>query len=294
MKISLHPLKNVALTAALITSISFASAKDGADDGAQGGDISGSESVHQNTPLTPTADASAGAGGKVELEAENEDGTNTTTLKFELFGLAADTYTVAVTKKSDGSSTDIGTFDFQTTTPVDDNSSDSSAHPSRPVAKSKGGGSGSGGGGENEQEVSFGENGLTLPPDFNPLDIATITISNSSSVILLTADLTASTGLFKANVAVTAGSFAPDATGFATLKSQSKKGKVLIKQLHLVVKNLQGRTTYGVSVNGDPVGTARTNPKGKLSYTRLKNINPSTLHSVQITTVGGVAAQANF
>ena len=67
---------------------------------------------------------------------------------------------------------------------------------------------------ENETEIEFGtEQGLPLPEGLNPMDIASVSISDSNGAVVLTGDFMdpadVMKGLFKAKVAVSAGPAAP-------------------------------------------------------------------------------------
>ena len=97
-----------------------------ADDGQQGGNINGTESLGLEVTMTPTAAAPAGSSIKASLEADDEDGVTQAKLKLESQGLAAGTYSVSVTLKSDGSTVPLGTFTVTATptptpTPTPDN-----------------------------------------------------------------------------------------------------------------------------------------------------------------------------
>src|SRR4051812_11569929 len=81
-----------------------------ADDDEQGGDITGSESLHLELTMTPTAAAPSGSSIKASLEANDEDGVAQAKLKLRSQGLPAGTYSVGVTLKSDGSTVPLGTF----------------------------------------------------------------------------------------------------------------------------------------------------------------------------------------
>src|SRR6476646_3448324 len=144
---------------ALVCSLSLAFTAARADDGQEGGDdVNGSESLETEIPMTATAAAPAGSSAELSLEAENEDGVTDAKLKLETKGLPADTYFVSVTLKSDGTTVSLGSF------------------------SSNGG----------DAEIEFGSEGededddMPLPANLNPLDIATVTISNSANAVLFT------------------------------------------------------------------------------------------------------------
>ena len=253
MKFTPWPRRLVAIlfaTALTLTTAAFAE-----DDNEQGGDIHGSEELHQTIILTATTNAPAGATGKAELEAENEDGVVAAILQIETQGLLAGTYTVSVTKESDASSVTLGTFDVSASVMDDDMGDDDQ--------------------GEDEGDVEFGtDEGLPLPADLNPLDIASVSISDGDGHVVLTGDFmnVAATmkALFKAKVAVTGGVAAPRATGLAKVQSKIKRG-FKIAHFNLNAKGMNPNATLTLKINGVDYGTVTTDKNGKLHMKTLPN-----------------------
>jgi hypothetical protein len=287
-------LKSLAFTTIVCASLSislpvFANDGGGADDGEQGGDISGGESLHQKVILTATPDAPLGTVGKVELEADNEEGTATAFLKLELSGLVDGTYSVSITKKSDGATVDLGTFDYAAVGSTVGESDDDSLISKRGASDSQD---------EPEVEVEFGDTGITLPPDLNPLDIATIAIADSSAIVLLTGDFTAVDGtslsFINAHIRITAGAGAPSANGTAHLIAKAKGGKVKNKNFSMLAKHVPANSIFSLSVNGVDVGTVSSNAQGKLLIKKLNNVNPFTVHSVKVHSGSTSIVEANF
>ena len=179
-----------------------------ADDGKPGGDIEGTEQLDVDIMMTPTASAPPGSSIELSLKVEDEDGTTDGELKLQTHGLPAGTYSVSVTLKSDGSTVALGTFS------VDAEGEGEVEFATQP---------------EDAEEVPF-------PANFNPMDIATVSVANSSNVVLFTADLsnakTASGMSLSANVAGQPGASDPNASGTGSLTANSSsrgpKGQVLL------------------------------------------------------------------
>jgi len=259
------------------------------DDNEPGGDIQGTEQLDQEIVLTATTNAPAGATGQAELEAEDEDGTTTATLDVETKGLAAGTYTVSITKKSDGSTIILGTFDVSSSETNDMEDGDSQGQDSQGDNDN-----------QDEADVEFGgEAGLPLPDGLNPMDVATVAIADADGNVVLTGDFTAVAttmkSVFNANVAVSAGSAAPSAWGHAVVHSRVKKGIARNKFL-LVAHGVTPNTVYTVNVNGAAVGTISSDRHGKVMMKSLPgSVNPSSLVSVELLDSGiNVALSVSF
>lgn len=207
------------------------------------------------------------------MEADDENGVTDAVMDLGTQGLLPGTYTVSITKKSDGSSVVLGTFDV--------NTSDSETN-------------------DDETEVEFGgAAGLQLPADLSPLDIATISISDADTNAVLVGDFTSVSttvqSVFNANVAVTPGAAAPNANGHAVLHSAVKKGVAKNKFL-LVVQGAPANTVLTVDVNGSPVTVVKSDRRGKVMMNKLPNgVSASTLASMQFLDAGSnLAFGINF
>src|SRR6202051_3943609 len=162
------------LTAACCASLGFSVARADENDDEQGGEIEGTESLDVEIQMTPTAAAPAGSSIQLSLEAEDDEGTTQATLKLETQGLPAGTYSVSVTLKSDGSTVALGSFTVSSGEDEGNQGDDDSQ-------------------GDEDQgnnEVVFGgEEGIPFPANFNPMDIATVSVADANGVVLFTADL---------------------------------------------------------------------------------------------------------
>ena len=216
-----------------------------ADDGVEGGDIQGSESVDQEIVMTPTAAAPTGSTMELSLEAQDDQGSTTADLKLEGSGFFAGTYLVSATLKSDGSSLSLGNFSVDS---------------------------------EGEAEIEFGGEATPFPANLNPLDIATVSILDSNLVIIFTANLNqisgSSVATRTATVQALPGSTDPNATGTAVLNAVFSGGQAK-GSLQLIGHGLPAKLQLAVKVNGilsnvkkittDKGGNVSVNigPKGK-------------------------------
>ncbi|HUK83266.1 MAG TPA: hypothetical protein VLZ12_11625 [Verrucomicrobiae bacterium] len=224
------------------------------DEDQPGGDIQGAEQLHQTILLTATTNAPTGAAGKANLDAENEDGTNTATLVVEVEGLLPDTYTISVSRKTDGSTVRLGLFDVTATDEQD------ALVPSMM------------GGDAQDGNQTGAEEGLPLPDGLNPMDIASVSVSNSKGLIVLTGDFMTSaetmSGLFKAKVAVTAGPAAPTANGLALVRSKIKQG-VRSSRFRLLATGASPNEVLTLKINGFDVGTVTADSYGRIRLNSL-------------------------
>src|SRR5262245_53177844 len=206
MKVNLNLGITALLAAAFCLSPGMSVAK--ADDNEQGGEIEGTEDLHIEMQMTPTGAAPAGSSIKLQLEADNEDGTTQAELELDEHGLPAGTFTVGVTLKSNGSTIQLGTFAIangQTEAEIKFSNEN-----------------------ENENENDGDEIELLFPANVNPFDIATVSVSNSSGMVLFTADLTnVSTTIttLTANIIGKAGPTDPSATGSAVLNANASHSR---------------------------------------------------------------------
>lgn len=240
-----------------------------ADDGeVEGGDIQGIESLDNELAMTPTAAAPSGSSISISLEAEDDSGVTNAQLQLESSGLFAGTYSVSVTLKSDGSTVVLGTFTV-------DN--------------------------EGEGEIEFGgDEGTPLPANFNPFDIATISVADSNSVVLFTADLTqlsAATAMTRtATVQATAGASDPNAVGTAVLNAVLSGGKAK-GSLQLSGHGLPANTQVTVTINGLTANTrkTKTDGTGKVSLNiKPKNKGGTVASGVTLLQVTSIRLEDKF
>jgi hypothetical protein len=240
MKTTLKLLTTSFLAIACCASLNLARAHGGDDK--RGGDIDGSEHLDVEIQMTRTASAPAGSSIELSLKAEDEDGTNDAELKLEARGLPAGTFSVSVTMKSDGSVVTLGTFKTNA---------------------------------QGEGEVEFAtipedSDEVRLPANFNPLDIASVSVSNSGGVVLFTADLTnvktANAMTLNATVNGQPGASVPKASGTATLTANSSKSGPK-GQVQLMGSGFPVRTALTTFVNNSIVSKkAKTDNNGAFNF----------------------------
>jgi hypothetical protein len=227
------------LAIAFCASLNFSIAR--ADDGERGGEIDGTENLDVDVIMTPTAAAPAGSSIELSLKAEDEDGTTDAELKLETTGLSAGTYSVSVTLKSDGSTVALGTFTVAA---------------------------------EGEAEVGFATNPeddqAAFPPNFNPLDIATVSVADANNVVLFTADLTniktASGMSVNATITGQPGTSDPGANGTASLTANSSKSGPK-GQVQLTGSGFPARTALITVVNNSTASKkAKTDNNGAFNF----------------------------
>jgi hypothetical protein len=201
-----------------------------------GGEIGGTEELHQHVLLAPTVDAPVGAKGDAEIEASDDNGTSAAFLKVEVNGLLAGTYTVSVTSLSTGTTTVLGTLDASGTNQVDCDS----------------------------------ETGLAFPAGFNPLDIAGVQIADLNGVLLLAGDFSTVAPIsFKAKVATQAGAAAPGSKGTASIIEHSVRNRITVQHFSLIASKVPASTTLTVKVNGVRTGTVKSNHSGHVTLQKL-------------------------
>jgi len=263
------------------------------DDGMQGGEIEGVEDLDIDVFMTPTPVAPPGSSIELKLQADNEDGTTEAELELEERGLPAGTFSVSVTLKSNGSTVQMGTFTIAN--------------------------------GQNEAEIKFvtdnenenegededeNENEAPFPANLDPFDIATVSVANSNGMVLFTADLTKASATAQsmnltANVQVTPGPSAPNATGSAALRAFISGGKPK-GSVQLTAQHLPAKTHLKVLINGATAKAkkADTNSMGKISLRvapkgKTGNVAPGVslfeVHSLRLTDKSGnLMLSANF
>lgn len=164
--------------------------------------------------LTP-ADPASTASGSASIEITRLHGVQTVSaLELTLTGVAPGTYTVGATKTSDGTSVTIGTV----TSPAPEN-----------------------------------DPGLTLPEGLDPLDIATLSVSDATQAVSGSASLTIVRWEFAANVRVTA---PVTTTSPGDPKPKKVHGHVLIHAR--IVNNVEEKRKFLLVAHGGPADTELT------------------------------------
>ena len=226
------------LAAACCASLNFSIAR--ADDGQRGGDIDGSEHLEADLQMTPTAAAPTGSSIELSLKVDDEDGATEAELALHASGLPSGVYSVSAS--SDGSTVALGTFTVNS---------------------------------QGEGEIEFATNPeddgqVVFPANFNPANIATVSVANASNVVLFTADLTnvKATGLsLNATVNGQPGTGVPNASGTATLTANSSK-RGPNGQVQLMGSGFPMRTQLTTLVNNSVVSK-----KGKTDNNGAFNFN---------------------
>ena len=248
----MKPNRNLSITvllaAAFCLSLGMSVAK--ADDNEQGGDIEGTEDLQIEMQMTPTGAAPPGSSIELQLQADNEDGTTQAELELDENGLPSGTFTVSVTLKSDGSTVQMGTFTIangQTEAEVkfsNENENDDQ-------------GENDDNQGDNQNENDGNEIDLPFPANVNPFDIATVSVSDSSGVVLFTADLTnPSTTIttLTGNITGKPGRMHPNATGSAVLNAIASHSRPN-GSLRITGHGLPPNTLLNVAINGKASNT---------------------------------------
>ena len=265
MKTAPKFFRNVASIVVFFAALTVANAL--ADQNRGGDDEIGDEHLFDiDISMTPTSAAPAGSAIEVSFEAENENSATAAELEFRTRNLPAGTYSAAVTLKSDGSTVVIGSFTV-------DN--------------------------EGEGEIEFGDEGTAFPGNIDPLNIASLLVTDANGVVLFTADLSNLTTASSMNINITAqatpGAGVPNATGTVVLHAFLAHGKVK-GSLQLSGHGLPTSMQVVVAVNGVAVKSLKTSktgdvsvkigPKGKTS-TIANGITLAAITSVTLTDRSG-------
>lgn len=272
------------LAAACCASLGFSVARAD-DDDEQGGDIKGTETLDVEIQMTPTAAAPAGSSIELSLEAEDEDGTTDATLKLEPEGLPAGTYSVSVTLKSDGSTVALGSF---TVSSGEDEDEDEQGDDDNQGDEDD----------QGENEVEFGgEEGIPFPANFNPLDIATVSVADASGVVLFTADLTTLSSTasmtLSANVLAKSGPGNPGAAGNAVLTAFVKRGATK-GSLQLSGRGLPPSSALMVAVNGTNAKKITSDKTGNVSALLKAKGKTGTVAGVNLFRVTSISLRDKF
>jgi hypothetical protein len=256
MKVNRNLSISALLAAAFCLSLGMSIAK--ADDNQQRGDMEGMEDLRIELQMTPTGAAPPGSSIELKLEADNEDGTNQAELELDEHGLPAGTFTVSVTLKSNGSTVQLGSFTIangQAEAEIKFSNEDENENDNED---------------ENENENDGDEIELPFSANVNPFDIATVSVSNSSGMVLFTADLTpnASTTItsLTVNIIGKPGPMNPSATGSAVLNANGSHSRPN-GSLHITGQGLPPNTPLKVTINGKASNrkNARTSSMGTVN-----------------------------
>jgi hypothetical protein len=266
--------------------------QDQQGENCQGGHIDGSETLIATVALVPTTNAPADAGGVAKLIADNEDGVVTNSFSLCVTGLTAGVYDLSVVRKSDSSTVDLGQFTID-------------------IPCQHGGDDGEGDDDQGDEDNQEGDHGgcwaafidagnVQLPSDLDPMDIASIVISDTNGVALLTGDLvtpTATTKIkFTAKIRVHSSSGTIVSTSLsnkAQAQSTAKRAK-RTDRFTMVASGLAPKSTFTVMVNGQAAGTVKSNSKGKILVKKVP-ANLLLVRSVHVVDANGqTAVSAKF
>jgi hypothetical protein len=284
-------------------------------------DIEGVEELHQGIVLTATTNAPAGATGKAQFDGVCDHGTNAATLVVETSGLSNGTYTVSVTDLSGTNTYDLGSlivgassgddegddegdghggcrfkhgFDFGSWTnwichSGITNTFDSSLWTNR-VASWTNWFCGNSTNlpprhGWGHEDHKQGGAAFVLPDGVNPIDIASVAISDANTNDVLVGDFTGLTNIvvchFDADCDVIASTNAPSVTGRASISVTVKNGKSHGKFL-LTAQGAPASQKLIIEVNGVARGKARSDKNGNVN---IKNIHQKNLMAVKSVVV---------
>lgn len=231
-----------------------------------GGDVAGTEHLHQQIALTASAAAPAGLTGRAELEAHDRRGTSAAVLEIAVKGLPAADYTVSVVSQATGTTTVLATL---TST----------------------------GPGLTRLEIGS-EHGTAFPAGFNPLDIASVQIADATGAVLLSGDFLGTAAgnatSFVASVKTTAGVAAPRCVGSAAIVASVVR-KVVRQKFALVAKGAPVKAVLTLKVNGVTAGQVKTNRAGGLAVSKLPaGIRAQSVTSVTLETAAGARVLGAF
>jgi hypothetical protein len=255
----------------------------GQDENCQGGHIDGSETLIASVDLIATTNAPAGAGGFARLISDNEDGVVTSSLSMTITGLDAGVYTISIVKKSDGSTVDLGQVQIGGCGDGDDGDDNDDENDDGDKCCSLG--------------VEISENDIQLPDGLDPLDVGQILVSDSNGNVLLVGDLVNATGKsvirFRAKLRVGPGTLSLQTTGRAQALSTARKTR-RVDRFTMIGYGVQPSTIFTVRVNGQDVGTVKSNRRGNVLVRKLPT-NLLTVRSVHlIDSAGETAVRAKF
>lgn len=209
----------------------------------------------------PGAPVVGGPLGAAEVEVHVADGVAEAEVELATRGLPAGTYTVAVTKKSDGSVVTLGSFTVATFVPP---VVAGKSHHGKRAKKTK---------------VEFETEDGTLPADFDGFDVAAISVSDGAATVVLAGDLTRSSDLVK-RARMVADASVPAASGRVSI-SVCTRGGVAKPRFVLEAKGLPAGAALQLAIDGADVQAVTPGATGCVTVRAL----PATVDIAAINTV---------
>jgi hypothetical protein len=264
----------------------------------QDGNIDGSETLVATVTLTATTNAPANASGMAKLISDNEDGTVKSSFTLSITGLADGVYDLSAVRKSDSSTVDLGLFSIGQSFVGDGEDDDESDGDNQDGQNNDGQ--------NNDGQHIDCTNALSgavfmhvpLPSGLDPMDIGQILISDTNGNILLTGDLvnpgTNSTVKFSANLRVhSASGVTTTVSDKAQAQTTARKGR-RSDHFTMMASGVAPNTIFTVQVNGQKVGTVKSNRKGKVLVRKIP-ANLLLLKSIRLVDPNGqTGASAKF
>jgi hypothetical protein len=128
-----------------------------------------------------------------------------------------------------------------------------------------------------------GKADFSLPPGLNPMDLASISIADSNSVVDLVGSFTNATSIvheeFDARASVVGGTVALGIQGTGVVSVRINKGRQRGRFL-LVAQGAPAREKLTLLVNGVAAGTVRSDKHGKVTIKNLRGVKLTDLKSV--------------
>lgn len=275
--------------------------------------ITKGKELHQKIILTATADAPAGAIGKADIEVENEHGISRSELEIETKGLLPGDYTVTITNKSVGDSYVLGTIsvaaesakrysgqgtgknkkiDFDDYEIDDDDCGDNHTTNNEDDFDDCGDNHAT----EHEDDfdckdnTTESENNFMLPEGLALTDLGAISILDANSIEVLKGAFDNSTNtpqkIFAARAALIPGIAGPEVSGKAFIHAINMKNKQS-GRFFLLARNAPANITLHITVNGNGVGTIKSNKMGRVVLHRLPWVNLATVKSITASDPNG-------
>ena len=266
-------LSSLTVAILAITSIGANAEREDTDTGTSASLIISLEAhAKLSPPPTPTVGVVVpvpvtGPNDGAALEATNVDGKKDARIELSERNLPADTYTVAVKKKSNGAVVTLGTFIVAAIVPPvvgaaivshDDNgeSDGDSDH------------GGNDGKHDGRKTIKFGtKSGTPLPAGFDGFDVASITVSDSKGHVALGGDLTQNSDLVK-RARLVADVSAPKASGYVSIFSSTRAG-ITTPRFSLIASGLTPGAALQLAINGADVQAVTPDTTGHVNVHSL-------------------------